>query len=252
MCGIAGIRRLGQRPISPREIQVLVCALESRGGDATGVALIEGDRFDVLKGPVHSWALAGSKQFPAFIEKHLHPSTEMVLLHTRKATKGSPAKNENNHPVHDRRVVLVHNGMISNDDVVFKRERRVAEVDTDAIRALLSRFGLAQATKVAEGLAGVAAIAAFDRRTPGKLLLARDSNPLEVATTPDGTLYWASTVAALRDVLSVPESGNTLLASPREASFYTLPNFRYWLIGPQGLETEGDFLLESYGTYRGY
>lgn len=200
MCGIAGVKRYGNEPISVAELEILVCSLEVRGNHATGMAIQNGKDIVVHKMPLPAWNFVKDTSTKAFIKDHLIEATDTVLLHTRFATVGNPNKNENNHPMFDGRVALVHNGGIRNADSLFSESKldRYAETDSDILRAFVAEHGFtAAAARQLARCMGSAAIAAVSSDYPGHLLLARSGNPLVVANAND-KLYFASTLQAIQ------------------------------------------------------
>jgi asparagine synthetase B (glutamine-hydrolysing) len=248
MCGIGGLRRFGDEPITRAEIKQLGCALEWRGNHATGICVQDASgELHVLKGDIPAHQFMASKDLETWFEKHLHEDTLAVLLHTRYATKGKPQENTNNHPVCAGNVAIVHNGMIYNDDILFKELKleRKAEVDSDIIRAILDDTGVTRdAIGKLRRLGGSAAIAALDPQRPGWLLLGRSGSPLVLASTP-GKLYWASTKDALHmAVRPVFERFGVLWRENRagnEVGFITMNDDSAWLFGPNGLDWHDKF-----------
>lgn len=200
MCGIAGVKRYGNEPISLAELEVLLCSMEIRGNHASGIAIQNGNDIVIHKMPLPAWNFLKDPATKGFFADHLREDTDTVLLHARFATCGSPNKNDNNHPMFDGKVALVHNGGIRNADHMFNETKlaRFAETDSDILRALVAEHGFtAAAARQLARCAGSAAIAAVSVDYPGHLLLARSGNPLVVAHAND-KLYFASTLNAIQ------------------------------------------------------
>ena len=149
MCGIGGIillagKRTGKELRQIRRIaRRLLLQLEKRGSDSSGIALVNKDYVRVLKQPVKAKQFVKTGQFRLMLRR-LSGHTTGILLHTRAATKGSRDNNDNNHPIIADDIVGVHNGMIFNDDEVFRNFRqhfsRKAEVDSEAIFRLIHHY----------------------------------------------------------------------------------------------------------------
>lgn len=195
MCGIMGVRRFGPTPITLDEISIMLIDNQRRGTHATGVALQQIDgSIQVLKKDEPAWRFVTTDEYRAFMEAHLLEDTLIALGHTRLYTKGSPTVEANNHPMWSGKTAVIHNGVIHNDDQMFTRLKleRFAETDSDIIRAILDSQGFTpKALNTLSDLSGSAAFAAISVDEPGKLLLARSGNPVELAATPD-KLYFAS------------------------------------------------------------
>lgn len=180
MCGIAGIHVFNPNHDlrwSKFETAVdhLLSAIDHRGGDATGIVAVSDEET--------VWQKASCGAFDFYRErKNLPWGFRNVLLHTRMATQGSAAFPENNHPVRRGSVYIVHNGHIWNDYEVFKNKvklDRYGQVDSEAIAAMISKYGIMRTHEAMEELSGAAAIGAVDESNPGLMVLARGaSSPL--------------------------------------------------------------------------
>lgn len=199
MCGIAGFSRKFPSSIADgRKLgRELAYAIESRGQDATGFGWFAGETPMYWKAPGSAYTQARLAPLP------LHLRT--LIVHTRAATLGSPKVNDNNHPVVAPGIVLVHNGMIYNDDDLIDSvgHVRVGEVDSEALAALLSlgarELGAEHPVDLLTEVEGSAAIAWLDSDGPEHLHLARLSErPLAIGYTRRGDLLFASTPVALK------------------------------------------------------
>jgi glucosamine 6-phosphate synthetase-like amidotransferase/phosphosugar isomerase protein len=196
MCGIAGfsIADKDHRKIDARRLSAaLLLEIQARGKDATGA----------------TWWECGDDKCELFYAKDAVPATHFVknslfqmpryvrtaLLHTRWATLGDPENNDNNHPiVIPNGMVGVHNGHIQNHREIFARlgVDRIAQVDSEAIFQLITHSP--KPLEELWRLRGNAAIGWYDVHRPKVMHLARlKGSPLWTATTPNGTLIFAST-----------------------------------------------------------
>jgi glucosamine 6-phosphate synthetase-like amidotransferase/phosphosugar isomerase protein len=113
MCGIGGIVKMGKRPIGLHQVQLLMNGLEYRGNDATGLALMyESGDTTWLKHHDPAWKFTASRDFQDWAKERFTPDVKIAIVHTRKATKGTPFNNDNNHPITSGQGIIVHNGMI--------------------------------------------------------------------------------------------------------------------------------------------
>lgn len=197
MCGIAGVYLRKPDNLAHVDFSAvsreLLFAIDDRGGDACGYVAVG------LDGILQEQKAA----CPALdFEGEMRPmpsDMRTLLLHTRLATQGRAAFPENNHPVKNGPIRVIHNGVIYNDDEVFKVTgvHRNGRVDSEAIAAVINHYGWENAIEGLEQLEGSFAIAAIHEEKPDELLLAKgDWSPLVVAIRPSFVM-WASTVAAL-------------------------------------------------------
>lgn len=204
MCGICGIRRYGEASIERDELDLLLVHNQSRGLEATGVALQQADgSIDVFKDNTTAFEFVKSKEYDTFMQTYLKPDTLTALGHCRKSTGATPKLMKNNHPMFSGITAVIHNGHITNHEAMFKEWKleRKAETDSDIFRALLDREGLTRkAVSMMQSFVGSAAIAAVSPKFPGKLLLGRSGNPIELAATHN-FLYWSSERGPLYKVL---------------------------------------------------
>lgn len=237
MCGICGVRRFGPQAIDQGMIDILLLNNQSRGAQATGVALQQIDgSIDVFKKDEPAWEVVASKEYKKFMEQSLKADTVTVLGHTRAATKGSPRNNKNNHPVFAGTTAVTHNGILHNDESMFKdlKLERKAEVDSDILRAILDNSGFTtKSLNTMDKLIGSAAFAAVSTKYPGKLLLARSGNPLELAAT-ENFLIWSSETSPIYKALRPYDYRYGFLMRKMSAlDYFMIPmnNHSAWLIG---------------------
>jgi len=257
MCGICGIRRFGDEPITEEKITTLLCANERRGLDATGMALQNpGEEVQVLKQDEPANHFVRSRAYKEFLTAHLREETEIFLGHTRAATQGNPKDNANNHPVFAGNVAVVHNGMIHNDDTLFRELSldRKADVDSDILRAILDEGGFTmKGLRALRKISGSVAIAAIANAYPGKLVLARSGSPLVLASTPN-LLVWSSEKQAIHNAMRPFVERHGLLMQPNRAdlAFITMNNDSIYMFGERGLEWHDEFRVAKFYTAPDY
>ena len=198
MCGIAGYsRRVADKSSikdGRRFAEDLALAIESRGPDAVGFGW-----HHPTTGEPWYWKAPGAAHKVVW-EAPLPTGIKTLIAHTRWATKGSPSANVNNHPVIAPGIVLVHNGVVDNDDdlIAAVGHERLGRVDSEALAAILSLggsvLGSTHPIDVLTEVEGDAAIAWLDSERPGVLCLARlVGRPLAVGWTRRGDLVFGST-----------------------------------------------------------
>lgn len=246
MCGICGIRRFGPLPIQEEQVKILLLGNERRGTQATGVAFQQADgSVQVYKDDEPANRFVLDQGYLEFVKEHLKSDTLCVLGHTRAATKGHPSVNKNNHPMFDGKTAVVHNGVLYNDDQLFREMHldRVADTDSDIFRAILSKNGFSNAgVNALNRINGSAAIAAVSTEFPGKLFLARSGNPIVLATNDSQHLLWSSEKQPIYDAMRPWEKRLGIWFRKARADYYftNFPNDTSWLIGDQPLKDKFD------------
>ncbi len=255
MCGIGGIKRFRDEAITDDQIKQLVLGLENRGKDATGVA-IQNDgepEIHVCKNDMPAWSFLTTPRFADFLRDNLKPETRTVIVHCRAATQGTPRDMANNHPLYVGNSAVVHNGIINNDDVLFKEfhlDRR-AEVDSDIIRAIIDKDGFdRRVARKLDRLSGSAAIAAIHKDWPNHVLLGRSISPLVLGINED-FLYWASEKHAIYKAARpmVERRGMWFQKGRPDLDWGVVEQDSLWLLGPEGLVWHDRFSTGVAGYY---
>jgi len=184
LCGISGAflksgKRTDKQLTEIRNIvERLVVETAIRGNDATGISVMNGKKWRVLKMSVSADEFVKTAGFRNVISK-IDDSTKVVLSHNRLKTQGCQTNHLNNHPISVGSVVGIHNGMITNDEEVFTKHKmkRKGEVDSEAIFALMNKFGNKRGgiKKAFKELDGTMGVAFYDKRKPYKAYLATSS-----------------------------------------------------------------------------
>lgn len=175
----------------PNAMRVLGLDMMARGRDATGMVTMNDGRWRLRKAATDARTFFDQR-------KGIGLGANLILGHTRAKTQGHESNQLNNHPIEYGSKIGVHNGMVYNDDDLFRKNKwpRLAEVDSEAIFAALHHG--ASPVDALEAIEGWMAIAWIDKMDPNRLWLAKGaSSPLFVAYTKGGSLFFASTSDAL-------------------------------------------------------
>jgi glutamine---fructose-6-phosphate transaminase (isomerizing) len=189
MCGIVGY--LGDKKAYPILIKGL-SRLEYRGYDSAGVALIENE------GTLNVYKQQGKVQDLVDFAAGFSTAGTIGIGHTRWATHGEP-NNINAHPHSsgDGEIVLVHNGIIENYDVIKKELTKRGhtfntETDTEVLVHLIedikekSKVSIEEAVRMAlKEVHGAYAIVLISKQDPDKIIAARKSSPLVIGIGED-------------------------------------------------------------------
>ncbi len=250
MCGIVGY--VGHRPA----LGILLGGLrrlEYRGYDSSGVVLLNGKGLEVEKAPGKLSAL----------EERLksHPlSGRIGLGHTRWATHGGVTeRNAHPHLSCDRKIAVVHNGIIENYAELRQGLRRHTfssgtdtEVLAHLIEACYRKLGghpLRAVTMALERVRGSFALGVVNADYPDLLVAARVNCPLVIGLG-EGENFLASDIAALlphtRRVVPL-EEGETAKIDPSGVSIFG-PGFARVKRRPLEIAWKADKALK--GGYR--
>lgn len=200
MCGI--VAYVGERDVFPIIIKGLK-RLEYRGYDSAGVALNNGGlKVFKKKGKVDNLI-----EFTKGKDTH----GNVGIGHTRWATHGEPDDiNAHPHLSGNKRLVLVHNGIIENYDELKQALKALghtfeSETDTEVLVHLIEEIqqeedlSLEEAVRIAlKKVVGAYAIVVMDRMEPQKLVAARKSSPLVIGLG-DGEYFVASDATPIVD-----------------------------------------------------
>jgi len=200
MCGIVGY--IGNKDATPIILEGLE-KLEYRGYDSAGIAVIDGKKIEVrrdsgkisnLKKLIHEQPISGSPG----------------IGHTRWATHGEPnEKNAHPHIGYNRKVALVHNGIVENY-LEIKRELQdkgvkfTSDTDTETIVHLIEKhledgYSFEESVqKTLERIRGAHGIVAISTKNPEKIIAARIGNAGGVVIgLGEGENYIASDIPAI-------------------------------------------------------
>ncbi len=195
MCGIVGY--LGPRDAYPIVIEGLR-RLEYRGYDSAGIALFDDNDLKVskTKGKV--------ADLEAKVETEITKNGNLGIGHTRWATHGVP-NDVNSHPhcSNSGDLVIIHNGIIENyeslrQELTSRGYTFKSDTDTEVLINLIEdvqkkeNIKLGKAVQIAlNQVIGAYAIAVFDKKKPGEIVIARLGSPLAVGIG-EGEFFIAS------------------------------------------------------------
>ncbi|MDX9943591.1 MAG: hypothetical protein RBS35_02240 [Azonexus sp.] len=213
MCGIFGIvvsksSRLEHHDIA-RLISDLFSLSESRGSEAAGIAISTEQEIVSFKRAMRATKMLKTQEYIDYLRQSLSSWRRdgglSIIGHSRLVTNGTQGVDDNNQPVASRHCVGVHNGIVVNDNDVWRKHpdiTREHEVDTEVIYRLIDKFREA-------GSIWQAAIAQTYAELEGEANIAfiQDSDPVFAAATNVGSAYF----------VEVREAGVFLFAS--EAHF---------------------------------
>jgi len=208
MCGIVGGMALGKLPERQEKVRQesmifltteLLQLTQARGTDATGVSILFNDGLYYglkmgISSPEFISRFGGKKEdFEGFLKlwRENDSPVKTYLGHCRKTSVGSAKDNANNHPIKVGNIVGVHNGTLTNHDVIFKKLdcKRDGDVDSEAIMRLLHSFTnkctepftTDMLIEVCKRLSGTYSVIAYNGNNPNQVVTFRDGKPNVVA-----------------------------------------------------------------------
>ena len=150
MCGIFGFFTADGHALSQEQIASYLTALfklsETRGKEAAGLAVRTGAAIHVHKDSLSASRMLRTPRYQDFLRAAFADFTPgkpvSMLGHTRLVTNGLQAIASNNQPVVKNNAVVVHNGIITNEEEIWAADpalNRQTQVDSEVIPSLLHR-----------------------------------------------------------------------------------------------------------------
>jgi hypothetical protein len=225
MCGIFGVICASEERADRELARALAVTLlrhsETRGREACGIAVHDGEQIDVLKQGGSVTDFLANPGLHALLDGALARAKKTLAItgHSRLATNGAQSNIDNNQPVITHGAVALHNGIVVNDRALEARYPAIArqgELDSELLAALLR-------TKLNESMDLVAAARATFSEIQGSasismmfdnlniMLLATNTGSLFQLTNQSGTVIaFASERFILQRVLEDKEVGPRL------------------------------------------
>lgn len=198
MCGIVGY--VGKDKALPKLITGLK-NLEYRGYDSAGVAILDGEKLDIVKNKGRIKNLEEILDYDKL-------GGNIGIAHTRWATHGIPSL-DNAHPHTDNKhnFAVVHNGIIENyqelkEKLIHLGYTFVSETDTEVIPMLMEYYYEIEKDvfkafqKTTSDLKGSYAILVISPLLPNSILVAKNNSPLVIGKSEDG-IFAASDIPAI-------------------------------------------------------
>jgi glucosamine--fructose-6-phosphate aminotransferase (isomerizing) len=195
MCGVVGY--VGDRDCADVLVDAL-SKLEYRGYDSAGIAVFDKGTIKVEKCKGRLLNLVEK------MEKEGKPVGNCGIGHTRWATHGEPS-DINSHPHGNKRVTIVHNGIIENykqikEFLIGEGYSFVSETDTETVAKLLDYYyvddPIETIAKVLSEIKGSYALGIMFRDYPDRIYAVRKDSPLIVGVGENEN-FLASDVPAI-------------------------------------------------------
>ena len=148
MCGIFGVICSSSEAADRQLVRDLAISLlhhsETRGKEACGVAIHDGEQIHVLKQAGSVTDFLANGKFLGLLDRVLagaKPGAAIALCgHSRLATNGAQSNGDNNQPVVTQGAVALHNGIIVNDRAMLAHYPSITplgELDSEVLAAVL-------------------------------------------------------------------------------------------------------------------
>ena len=230
MCGIFGVlcaSEQTQRATHQADLDLtrtlalsLLKYSETRGREAVGVAVHDGERIEVLRQSGSVTDFLGSPKLHQLLGDAQRRATRTLAIvgHSRLATNGTQSNPDNNQPVIAQGAVALHNGIVVNDAALEKRFsiRRAGDLDSEVLTALL-RAKVAAAKDLVAGtretfaeIEGSASIAVMFEDLDVLLLATNTGSLFQLTNETNTVIAFASERFILQRVLADREIGKRL------------------------------------------
>ncbi|WP_227429821.1 glucosamine 6-phosphate synthetase [Psychrobacter sp. I-STPA6b] len=173
MCGIFGV--LDKRGVSKRDLMLLAKHSQQRGRDSSGLITFKSQQYNINRADFNIMRLLGKVDYS---------SSSIVLGHSRLVTNSMI----NNQPIIRNDFIVIHNGIIVNDEEIWKEtlEPKNLQIDTEVIAVIAEQYyhkngtivGLSES--VLSKCKGVVACAVMMPKL-GKLVLFSNNGSLYIA-----------------------------------------------------------------------
>ena len=147
MCGILGFTILktsnyyNKIPILAKELFKLS---ETRGKEASGYSINNGEKIKYLRTPFTATELVNSKVFNNELTDLNKGNLNFISLigHSRLVTNGHQTENLNNQPVLTKGIVGVHNGIVTNEEELLNKNldiKKESQLDSELLFKLINK-----------------------------------------------------------------------------------------------------------------
>ncbi|MGN6106572.1 MAG: hypothetical protein ACTHU0_15810 [Kofleriaceae bacterium] len=239
MCGIFGVLCASDRAVERDLARSLAISLlrysETRGREAVGLAVHDGEHIEVLKQGGSVSEFLENPKLHALLDAALdrferrraagNGTALAIAGHSRLATNGTQSNVDNNQPVITRGAVALHNGIVVNDRAIEQRHPQLVrhgELDSEILAALLrdqldqTRDLVAATRRTFAEIEGSASIAMLFDDLDAMLLATNTGSLFQLTSETGQVIAFASERFILQRVIEDPELGPRLGACQLE------------------------------------
>lgn len=249
MCGVAGFFKIADTS-KEQDQDIFNLATELfdetslRGTDASGFSYFKKSNGELIttKGPISSSEMVKN---PLWL-KIADAVPNSMIMHARAMTKGSEFDNMNNHPlVIDKRISVIHNGGIWNDDNLREQFHLPSkgQVDSEVIPMMIDKYlkdishmphpmSLQNARAInltSQSIMGSYACAMLNKDIPNMMYLFNHKNPITLAYVESlNTVFFSSTKNIMERAFDKPANSMDALsifkAQKHQPRIYEVPD----------------------------
>jgi len=244
MCGIFGLIVNSKSSFKKRDFPMVLDRLfllsETRGKDASGLMFFNDLEMTVLKRPVRANKFIRSPEYKKLIKQFVNfPSrkdkTVGFMGHARMVTNGSEEEHANNQPVIRKDMVVLHNGIVVNDEELWRKHsslKRSHVVDSEVILGLMEHY--LQSGEMLDKafrqtwmqLQGANSVALMHAQYDGVILATSNGSLYFAESATENELVFASEKFILEQLLKYPaiqplfENSQTIKVQPETAYIF--------------------------------
>ena len=202
MCGIFGLMSFKETTDEKKflkRFRDLSLLSESRGKEASGICLINTSEMCVYKEPIPASLLFKKNEYKKLLNdflsrtKKTKASFVIALGHSRMVTNGDETDPGNNQPIVKDDFISLHNGIIVNDQEIWKKNpdlKKKHDVDSEVVNSLISKF-----VKKGFTIEGSIVKLYSDIKGSASIVIAKKNHPQIYFATNTGSLYFAQNQA---------------------------------------------------------
>jgi len=259
MCGIIGVKINKPSLKVAKNLLTIFRNQENRGTDGAGLSLLRNGELTRIRktNPFDLFSFEYG-EFWSQVKKG-----DCILVHHRFPTNGGGGKTLiSNHPFanEDNTCHLIHNGVISNSDNVFKELRKQGHkfeskvdgeiTDSEVLLHLVENDAISGCKKIIKKTNGGAAIA-FQYAGDNRIFLWRRHNPIEVYSDLDSNTYFSSEFPeGLKEFKKLKELDSYKLYAIDETGLVTIKSYKkpktsssYFLYGGKKYSIHGGMYI---------
>jgi hypothetical protein len=221
MCGIFGYisnNTSCEKVLAKKILENLYKLSETRGKEASGLMISNKKEIHVIKDSIPASELIKKKIYNQTLHNFLKSNDEICAIgHSRLVTNGVAEDNNNNQPFFFSGISVVHNGIITNEDLLWKKNldlgQKFTNLDTEIFVKLfkknLDTFSITKALKKTyESIEGVANVSILFEKIHTLILTTNNGSLYYVESKKKESLIFASEKYILKKCIDLIDSKN--------------------------------------------